>query len=52
MTFSQRYGYERLPECLKLNELSQKLRKTIWEAIYKDIERWHATQRLSSNNVN
>lgn len=38
VTFSQRYEYEGFPECLKLNELSIKLRKELWESIFKELK--------------
>ena len=31
-TFSQRYGYESLPEPMQLEELSDDLRREIWNA--------------------
>ena len=33
LTFSQRYGYEPLPEPMKLEEISDDLRREIWNAI-------------------
>ena len=33
LTFSQRYGYEPLPEPMKLEEISSDLRRDIWNAI-------------------
>ena len=33
LTFSQRYGYEPLPEPMKLEELSDNLRREIWNEI-------------------
>ena len=33
LTFSQRYGYEPLPESMKLEEISADLRREIWNAI-------------------
>lgn len=34
VTFSQRYGYEPLPEPMRLEELSDDLRREIWDVVY------------------
>ena len=38
LTFSQRYGYEPLPEPMRLEQLSQKLRVAIWDALLEILD--------------
>ena len=38
LTFSQRYGYESVPEPMQLEELSGDLRREIWNAMRKHLD--------------
>ena len=39
MSFSQAYGYEQLPQPLKLGELSDEARTKLWSVLYTHVER-------------
>lgn len=39
LTFSERYGYEQLPEPMQLEQLSDELRREIWNAIRANLSK-------------
>ena len=45
LTFSQAYGYEDLPEPLKLEELSEEARTRLWSLLYRNV---HATRMVGT----
>ena len=49
LTFSQRHGYEPLPEPMQLEELSDDLRREIWNAIWKLLLSQRHTKAISTH---
>ena len=45
LTFSQAYGYEELPQPLKLEELSEEARTRLWSLLYRNV---HATRMVGT----
>ena len=41
LTFSQRYGHEPLPQPMQLEELSDDLRREIWNLVYRFLKRFY-----------
>lgn len=39
MSFSQAYGYEQLPQPLKLEELSEEFRTKLWSLLYSFVSK-------------
>ncbi len=51
LTFSQRHGYESLPEPMQLEELSDDLRREIWNATREFLESQASTKCLSDECI-
>lgn len=54
LTFSQRYGYEPLPEPMRLETLSEDLRKDIWSVVedfFAEIENSHGISKIEMQDM-
>ena len=49
LTFSQAYGYEELPQPLKLEEVSHEARTKLWNSLYDQVAHTLSDQRRPSN---